>query len=406
MKLAAFLGSIVLVRVLAKSEFGALSYMENLYTYAFLFAGYGLNNAVFRYVVLKDRACEKAGVIDYVIKRGTCFNIGLVLLAGAIAFLFPHSDQFAEAAYLLPLMLVAIPLQFLFDTGTYSLRALLRNKAYAVFAVVAVLCVWVIKIIGASVFGLEGAVFSWPVSYALMALAVIVFLKTTVFGHTAAEPVDKAERREIDKYSLQYMVTNGLWVMFLQNDLLLIGMLTGSSVLVASYKVAYVFPAAMSIVSNSIGMFVAPYFVKHETNRGWVWGNYLRVLAVSIISLGLLTVFLMVFAEQIVVFLYGPQYIDAVVVMRMLLIAVFLSNAVRYTAANLLAAMGNIRANLVISAIGIAVQVGLDILLIPLYGMEGAAFASIVVYALMAAAITTVFIMLYKPLSSSRENVT
>lgn len=33
-KIAAFLGSLILVRIMPKSEFGVLGYMENLYTYA------------------------------------------------------------------------------------------------------------------------------------------------------------------------------------------------------------------------------------------------------------------------------------------------------------------------------------------------------------------------------------
>ena len=58
-KVAAFLGSLILVRIMSKSEFGVLGYMENLYTYACLFAGYGLNNAVYRYLVLKETEAEK-----------------------------------------------------------------------------------------------------------------------------------------------------------------------------------------------------------------------------------------------------------------------------------------------------------------------------------------------------------
>jgi O-antigen/teichoic acid export membrane protein len=364
--------------------------------------GYGLNNAVFRYVVLKEGADAKEGVVDYVIRRGTCFNIVLVLVVSTVAYYFPHSHEFSMATYMFPLMVVAIPLQFLFDTGTYSLRALFKNKAYAVFALATVLCIWLFKIVGASIFGIEGAVLSWPISYALMAIVVLLYLKKNAFKHAIAKPIERSEKHEIDKYSLQYMVTNGLWIMFLQNDLLLLGMLTGSSSFVASYKVAYAIPAAMSIVSNSIGMFVAPYFVKYETDKRWVWSNYLRVLAVSVVALGILTIILMVFADQIIVVLYGAQYSDSVDVMRLLLVAVFLSNAVRYTAANLLAAMGSIRANLVVSAIGIIIQIGLDILLIPSNGMEGAAIASIIVYTLMSVAITTVFVSLYKPIRGIR----
>ena len=53
-KFVAFFGSIFIVRLLSKADYGTLGYMENLFHYVYLFAGLGLTNALFRYVILAD----------------------------------------------------------------------------------------------------------------------------------------------------------------------------------------------------------------------------------------------------------------------------------------------------------------------------------------------------------------
>lgn len=395
-KIAAFLGSLILVRIMSKSEFGVLGYMENLYTYAYLFAGYGLNNAVFRYLVLKEPYSEKKGVFDYVVSQGTKFNAAFIVVLAVSAFVFPHSEEFSAAHLLLPLMLLALPLQFLADTCSFSLRALFRNRAYAFAAVLTVVAVWGARAAGATLLGLEGAAASWPLAYCAVALALLWYFRCRVFPDATAIAPDRAERRDIRAYSLQYMVTNGLWALFLQNDLLMIGLLTGDASAVADYKVAYAIPAAIAILSSSVGMFVAPYFVKRENDKAWVWSSYKKTFIGTAALVGTAALLVSLLAEPVVGFFYGAQYLNIVPLMNLLLITAFVTNGLRYTTANLLAAMGKVRVNMIVSFAGIICQVGLDLLLIPLFGVYGAAYASIIVYSLMAIAIFIPFVKLYR----------
>ena len=399
-KAAAFLGSVVLVRVMLVEEYGVLAYMENLYNYAYIFAGYGLNNALGRYAVLKDSMEEKRGVFDYVISKGTLFNIVFVLVLSIIAIIAPHHEEFSVAAVLLPMMLLSVPLQFMYESGTFMLRALFKNKPFAIFGVVCICSVYIFKATGASLFGITGATLSWPLTYALMAFAITLFIRKSYFKHCQAKPVSCKERKEMTVYSLQYMVTNGLWAIFMQNDILLLGMLSGNPSSVAIYKVAYVIPAAINLFSTSIGIFVAPYFVKNENDQNWVWRNYKKVLFISVVVMGTVAGFVAIAAEPLILLLYGESYISAVDVMRILAIVAFVNNAIRYTAANLLAAMGHVRINLVVAVVGIAVQVVMNILLIPRLGMYGAAFSSTIVYMIMAVIVTLAFVTLYKPKKS------
>ncbi|WP_101723323.1 oligosaccharide flippase family protein [Eggerthella timonensis] len=228
-KIAAFLGSLILVRIMSESEFGVLGCMENLYTYAYLFAGYGLNNAVFRYLVLKETVSEKKGIFDYVVSQGTRFNLAFIAILAASAFLFPHSEEFSTAHLLLPLMLLALPFQFLADTCSFSLRALFRNRAFALAAVLTVATVWGAKAAGASLLGLEGAAASWPIAYCAVALSLLLYFRRGIFPSVSVIAPEKEERKGIRSYSFQYMITNSLWALFLQNDLLMISLLTGDA---------------------------------------------------------------------------------------------------------------------------------------------------------------------------------
>ena len=395
-KAAAFLGSIVLVRVVSKQDYGVLSYMENIYTYVYLFAGLGLNNAVFRYVVLREEPADKLGVISFVLSRGLAINLVIVAIGFAASWLFPFSREFARAAVLLPIMLLSLPFQFSFDTFSYSLRALFRNRAYAIAAIAAITLVWSGKVVGALLFGLDGAVWSGVLTYVIMTLTLFGYYSKAVFPGTTPSRVLTSEGKTYLFYGLQFMVTNGLWSMILQNDIFLIGFLTGDSLAVADYRVAYAVPSAISILSSSVGIFVTPYFIKHERDGAWVWKNYKRVIAVVCGALGALCLFIALICEQFVLLFYGPDYLNVIPLMRVLLVSSFITNGIRYTTANLLSATGKVRSNMIVALVGIVVQIALDLLLIPIFGIYGAALTSILVYGGMAVAVVSIFIREYR----------
>lgn len=394
-KLAAFLGSVAVVRLLDKTDFGILTSLENIYAYAYVLAGYGLNNALIRYMVLEEEEGRKKGLLLHILSRGTLFNI--LLVGGALfvgTLVLPQKGPIVTL--LLFITLLALPFQFIYDSAQSSLRALFKNRQYATLALICVVSIWAIKVGGSWLAGLNGAVASGVIAYFALSMISISIIIKRYFGHARTEAPRKSLRSEMRKYSIQYMITNGLWVIFAQNDILLINVLTADSLAVANYKVAFAIPATLAIFSSSIGVFVAPYFVKHEDDRQWVWRNFKRVILASVLAMGAMTLLLYAVAPSVIVIVYGPQYSDAAGLMRILLIAAFVNNAIRFTVANLLASMGRIQVNLIVSALGMATQIALDLALIPVWGASGAALASVVVYAVMAAAVSVYFVSKYR----------
>ena len=61
---------------------------------------------------------------------------------------------------------------------------------------------------------------------------------------------------------------------FMLNDTFLLGRFLNNPVLIADYKVAYALPGSVALISNAIGIFVAPYFVKNESDKEWVKINF------------------------------------------------------------------------------------------------------------------------------------
>jgi hypothetical protein len=57
----------------------------------------GLTYALFRFVVIADKTSEKFSYYNYVIKRGTVFNIILITVIIVVNFVYPHPEEFALA---------------------------------------------------------------------------------------------------------------------------------------------------------------------------------------------------------------------------------------------------------------------------------------------------------------------
>lgn len=396
MKIAGFLGSIVLVRVVSKESYGILSHIENIYNYAYTFAGLGLNYAVFRYVVLANGIAEKRSITRFALARGMAINIVIIFVVALLVAVLPQSEAFQGTSVLLPVMLLALPLQYSFETGQFTLRALFKNNEYARNAVLATALIWASKVIGAKLFGVAGAVVAWPIAYVVAATYVLKYVMGSVLHCEDSPSVDLAQQREMHVYSIQYMITNGLWALFLQNDLLLIGLFTDDATLVADYKVAYAIPAALAILSSSIGIFVAPYFVKQENNHAWVWSNYKKVLAGTGASILFASIFVAILSKPVVGLLFGEQYAGIIPLMLLLLVVAIINNGLRYPTANLFASMGVIKINMITALIGMVLQIALDAVLIPKFGVYGAAYTSIAVYSFMALGVIVPFAVRYR----------
>lgn len=219
-KFVAFFGSIFVVRILTKSEYGLLSYVENIYSYALIFAGLGLSNAMLRYIVLAKEN-EKRAYYDYIVKQSMIRNIVIAMVICCFNSYYNYPDDFSEAKVWVPVIAFLTIFQDLVNDSLYAIRASFKNKLFAYLAVGSSILLIAGRIVGAYIHKVGGVVVSRVVLNAIIGVALIpvcikMFLKSTY-------QLDANKKKEINAYSIQYMITNGLWAIFMLNDLQKIG---------------------------------------------------------------------------------------------------------------------------------------------------------------------------------------
>lgn len=393
-KLVSFFGSIFLVKVLSKEDYGILGYLDNLYGYVFVLAGMGVSNAVLRYVVLGKTPEEKYGYFRFAYRTGLIWNLILGAGAGVFYGFYNHPQDYQSYVWLLSVLLLALPFQYFTDNVLCNERAMFANQRYATFSFLLSASIIFSKIAAGYLGGIRAVVFTQVTVYAVLGTVMMLMTKKKHYAGVVPAVLDKTQKRTVISYSLQYMITNGLWTIFMLNDTFILGRVSAPSAL-ADYKVAYTLPGCVAIISSAIGVFVVPYFVRNENDKVWIRSNFKKTYAISAAIAGCICLGIAVLAKPLIWLLYGEQYLNVVPVMRVLLLSAFLNNGMRYTTANLLSAMGRVRPNMIVSALGMVLQISINLLVVPKYGAMGVAFTSCVVYLFMALTLLIVFYRLY-----------
>lgn len=397
-KFVAMFSSAFYSRLFEKSDYGILGYVENLFGYALLIAGLGLTNAVYRYVVKADTLQKKNAYFSYAVKQGFIYDTVITVIAILLfAFVYPHGEEFIQAKYLMAMILIALPFQSLFNTNLACLRSLYDNKRYAVYSCLSSIAFILLKFLFAYLFSLNGVFFARSIVYFIFSAIMLWVIQKKYFDRVNvfhADKLTKPEKKQIHSYSIQYMITNGIWHLFTLNELLLLGMVGGSSVEVANYRVATILPACLSLLSSAISIFVTPYFIKHEDDHKWVRSTLAKTIfaiAVLIIPTGIL----MCVLGRPLLYIYNKAYVDVAPLMCVLVLSAAINLIFRSNIANVLAATGKITANLIVSLSGVVVQVLVIIFLTGKLGAFGVAWTSVGIYALMSIALIFPFMKYY-----------
>ena len=394
-KFVTFFGSVFLARLLSKPDMGLLTYMENLCSYAYLLMGLGMSNSILRYNIKnEDRGVQK-GIAAYSLKRGLLCDLLLIFVVIVINKFYQHNGDFSAAKELIPILIIALPFQDIINMVQMNERSFFANKRYAIFSLGGAFAIVASRTIGAWKNNLPGVVFAIVIANFCVALLIATSSYHKYYRKVKIVTIEKNLKKEASAYGIQYMITNGLWGFFMLIDIYLLGHISSNAVAVADYKIAYSFPANMAIFSSAIGIFVASYFIRNENNTEWVKKNYKRLLKEGALLQGAVGVMLYILARPLI-WLYGAQYYNTIPLMKILIIGSFIETAFRFPTANILASIGKVKYNMIISAAGLILEIILDILLIPRYGAYGIAYATILVRSLMAVALFMVFNSLYK----------
>lgn len=390
-KFVGLFGSIFIVRFLTKEEYGILGYIENIYSYASIFVGLGISLGIMRYLVIADEDKRKNDLYVFALKFQTAFNLILVASISVFFYKFVDNEFTKDSGYLLNIYLCSLIFLDITQTNLSLERARLENKKYMWMSALSAICSVLFRVIGAYGEGITGVIIGKVLADILVAISITIYIYKSFITKNGNERNKIKNRGEIIKYSFHNMISNGVWILFMITDVFLISHLTSDATLLAEYKVAYMIPSNMAIITSSVIVFIVPYFIKHENDKTWVKNNFLKGIKLNCLMMGTLLILLELLAKPIIYILYGSTYLNVVPLMRILLVAHFINSAIKSFAASLLTSMGYAKENLIISIVGFILQVAMAYNVIPRYGLIGLAIGSCFVYMFIAVCVIITF---------------
>jgi len=371
-----FLLSIVLARWLGAADLGLYRMVITILGIAGLATAFGIPGALTKYVAEykndKDKLSQiiTPGITSLLI-FGIATGVLLYALSGALASVF----NMPQLAHLLRILAIMLPFTSLFQSMLGSLNGLREMKTYA-FLIISqngLMILFVITFTSLG-FGVEGAVFGIVLSMiggcigGLYMSRRLLRLNFTGYAQNA--------KRLVSFGSLMFGA-NALSVIATYTDIILIGYFLKAKD-VGYYSIAVSLGNLLLSLPQAVQMITYP-----ATSEYWSRDNSaalqrvidksMKYSACILLPMGLGIGF---FAREIVTGLYGQEFMPAVLPLCVLLIARVIRGSTAVPIGGSFSGIGRPGLALKVDAISVGTNVVLNVLLIPRFGILGAAIAT------------------------------
>lgn len=372
-KACTFVGNVFVVRILTKAEYGTFGYADSIMAFIINFAGLGMTSGVLQFCSEQRDEREKLAYAKFGLNFGVLSSFILsvgCLVYGAFGSFSIHGSKLVFMVYsFYPVT------YFLFSYYSVVFRYRKENKKYAFLTNINAVIYAVVEIIASYFVNEFGMVVALYLSTIIASMVGMRYMKKNMNpGEFRLNSEQKVGIIRYSSYSfLSYAMTNLLLVL----DIFLIGTLIADPATLAVYKIAVTIPLTMMIVPNSIVVFVYPYFAEHQKEYDWLKANLKKLIMNSIMVNFLISGSLVIFAPFIISTIWGQAYMDAVTPFRILSLNYFVQGTFRFTTINIMNALNRVEVVLIANIAAVVIDLGLDLWLIPRYGMIGAAVATL-----------------------------
>lgn len=373
-KVVAFLGNIVIVRVLSKNDYGIYAYAINAMTMLYIFNDFGASNAALQHLTEeKDHKEKKKKILKYAMRVGLIGSI----FSGSLIALSPlfYPFEIVEAKYYTPILCLIPIFSNINAFVSVVLRANFENKKFAILAFTKTAFNYLFLIVLSLIWGLLGAIIA-QYCYTILELLLGLWLSRKLLWQGKTEDkqqLPKEEQKAFLKYALTAQLNNTLSAILMNIDIFLIGIMIANAEVVATYKIAATIPMALAFLPQCVMIYVLPYFVQNNKNKEWIKRNYIRLIKYGVVAYSIVTIAMVLGAKLIFHILYHTEYDDAITSFRILMVGFFFSATFKIPTNNILYSMRKLKINLTVTISATILNFILNILFIHFMGMNGAA---------------------------------
>ncbi|MCF0147270.1 MAG: polysaccharide biosynthesis C-terminal domain-containing protein [Clostridium sp.] len=376
-KIVQFMTVLFLTNIISVNEYGAFSYAQNTMSFALLLEGLGITSGILQYSSVEKETRDKYKFFSFGIKIGFVFNVLVSVALMVYAFWGPVAIE-SSRQYLLIMSFIPI-LSITYNAIQAYLRASLRNKEFSRITVFNTFIYFIATVSLSFLMGANGLILGMYIAYFSTILLGAYFIREDIklFKFTKIDTRDS--QIKFLKYSIITVLSNAMSQILYLLDTQLVGVFTKNEEILASYKVATTIPFNITFIPISLLIFAYPYFAQNKDNKQWVKEKLsLLTKGLGIVNL-LISLGGVILAKPIFHIIF-PKYMDAIPSFRILMIGYFISGTFRIPYGNILASLGDARANLINAIFSGVANIILDIILIKQYGSIGAAYATLLVF--------------------------
>ena len=382
--LAAAATTVALARLLSPDEYGLLFLAIAIFTATELFSKLGIAKSAGRYIA--EYKSDNPGQLPHILRTALAFNLVTIIVV-AIAFLAGHRwiATFVGEPALAPFLTIGAVFIAATTFLTFTRLVLQGFEAIRQAALIHVLehvsrltCAVGLVLLG---FGAFGALVGYIIAAGLTAIVGFAILYWQYYRPIPPHPsMEVGLARRLAEYTVPLTATNTANVLDKEVDTILVGLFL-NPVAVGYYVLSKQLVQFLETPTAALGFTLAPTYGAQSAagNEMQAARLYESAVAAQLLLYVPMAAGLFLVAEPVIELIFGEEYLGAVVVVQVLSIYVILV-AVNRVTSNGLDFLGRARERAIAKGVTAAMNVALNVMLIPTIGVVGAAIATVFTY--------------------------
>ena len=366
-KIAAFLLTLFMARILSKEDLGWVMYGLNYLGFFIPFVGFGSSHGALRYAAIEKENEEKQKIITYSFSYGLIFNVLLSLIMLVLAFVILGNGNQLLIVSLFMIRLFGV---FLIDQAKSEVRGFHNNKKFGQIEIYSNILLLVSAVFSAYFFGVKGYIFS-------LCLSPFVVL----FFHRFRISFDRTQFKNFTeksfwKFCVTMAFTNQISELIFLLDVFFIGIFLDNSA-VAHYRIYSIIPFNLFFLAALFFQTAYPKLCENHQNNSFQL-QFLFNFWKLMIPISILIFAVSYFGASLILKLFGEDYAQNSMIFLILIGASISVLLLRTPFGYLLASKGKSSYNLMAASISIITLLVLIKPIIYNFGLEGVAWLSFI----------------------------
>lgn len=358
-------------RILGANGWGVFSYALSIGSLLMIFSDIGLSG-----LITREASQKKEGYATFITTALVLKSIALIFSILLLIFASPLISHIPEARRLFPI----ITLVLLFDSLRELFFAINRaTEKMEKEMIVKTIMSTVILILGIVLLKIKLAPESMAVAYAIGSIIgfVIITLIAKKDIKRLIAKIDISKFKTVLQTTWPFAIVSLVGTIMTNTDIYMLG-IWRNSVEIGLYASVDRIQQFIIIIPSTIAIAVFPIVSRLAINDSNQQKTMLEKTVSLILTIGLpISLGGIILANQIVLFVFGPQYLEAIPILRILMLILLISFPLIILSNTILAL--NKQKNLVQAySFGIIINIIINILLIPKFGAVGSAIATLI----------------------------